>query len=591
MITLKIVWKFFFAQISLILISLLTIGFYLGYSLKNYYVNQISSQLTTNAILVRNMIDKDVVEGGVDSVDAVAKRIGNETHSRITIIDREGTVIGDSEKDPRKMENHIDRPEIRDALTGMYGKSIRYSETLDIEMIYLAIPMTDNGKINRVIRISLSLDHVNERITHIYKIIGWGTLLAILISLGIGFLFAKRMSRPITQMTRVARKISEGNFSERIRANSTDEIGDLARSFNSMSIELQKRIKSLSKEIGEKQAILSGMIEGVIAADSDQRIILFNTAAETMFNVSSRKALGRFYWEVIRHSGFNAVFQEVLDTGNPKTEEITLQYEGEKILHVQAAAITDEKKEHLAVVAVFHDITEIRRLERVRKEFVANVTHELRTPLTSIKGFVETLRDGAINDPENSLKFLNIIATHTDRLNQLLSDLLELSQIESGRTEMNLEPINIMDVINRVVSVFADTVHQRKQSITIDIQEDFPFVLVDEEKVEIVLINLLDNAVKYTPDNGEITVSAFDKGNNVQIEVSDTGMGIPDAELPRIFERFYRVDKARSRELGGTGLGLSIVKHIVDAHGGTVHAESEMGKGTRIIFTLLKSME
>ncbi|OIP28611.1 MAG: hypothetical protein AUK23_12675 [Deltaproteobacteria bacterium CG2_30_43_15] len=414
-------------------------------------------------------------------------------------------------------------------------------------------------------------------------------LLAVLISLGIGFMAARRMGKTLTQMTQAARKMVRGDFSELIRTDSKDEIGDLARSFNAMSIELQNKIETLTKEIDEKQAILSGMIEGVIAIDRNQRIILFNSASEGMFGVSSYRALGRFHWEVIRHSRLNPLFQEVLETGVPKMEELILRYGGERILRVQAAAIPTKKGNPWAVVAVFHDITQIRNLEKIRKEFVANVSHELRTPLTSIKGFVETLRNGAVNDPEKSLRFLEIIEKHTERLNRLITDLLNLSQIERGKIEMDLKPVNLVDVTSRVISNFKETADQKGQKIKANIPPVLPHVLADEERMETVMENLLDNAVKYTPNNGEITVSAFEKDDGVQVEVADTGIGIPTNSLPRIFERFYRVDKARSRELGGTGLGLSIVKHIIETHGGKVRAESEVGKGSRFIFNLPKS--
>jgi two-component system phosphate regulon sensor histidine kinase PhoR len=402
-------------------------------------------------------------------------------------------------------------------------------------------------------------------------------------------MLARRMGKPLTQMTMAARKMARGDFSELIRTDSKDEIGDLARSFNIMSIELQNKIETLTKQIGERQAILSGMIEGVIAIDQERRVILINSAAEEMLNIPTGKALGRFHWEVIRHSRLNPLFQEVLETGNPKMEEIILHYGGERILRVQAAAIPDQGGNPWAMVAVFHDITQIRDLERVRKEFVANVSHELRTPLTSIKGFVETLRNGALSDPEKSLRFLEIIEKHTERLNRLITDLLNLSQIESGKIGMNLKSIYLGDVVSRVISNFKEIAEQKRQNIKINIPPDLPHVMADEGRIETVMENLLDNAVKYTPDHGEITISVFDKDDDIQIEIADTGMGIPPKDLSRIFERFYRVDKARTRELGGTGMGLSIVKHIIEAHGGNVRAESEAGKGSRFIFNLPKS--
>ncbi|MBI4619490.1 MAG: HAMP domain-containing protein [Desulfobacterales bacterium] len=585
---LKIVWKLFLTQTSLIIISLLTIGLYSGISLKGHYLEQLAPQLTTNAVLIREIVGKQLIKGKRDTIDFLTKKLGSEIHMRVTIVDTAGTVLGDSEKDPLKMGNRLDRPEIREALRGKVGKSIRYSETLKTEMMYLALPVEIKDRIIGVVRVSLPLSEVEKKGGHIYEVIVWGAIIAVLISLGIGFMVARRMGKTLTQMTQAARKMVRGDFSELIRTDSKDEIGDLARSFNAMSIELQNKIETLTKEIDEKQAILSGMIEGVIAIDRNQRIILFNSASEGMFDVSSNRALGRFHWEVIRHSRLNPLFQEVLEAGVPKMEEIILRYGGERILRVQAAAIPTKEGNPWAVVAVFHDITQIRNLEKIRKEFVANVSHELRTPLTSIKGFVETLRNGAVNDPEKSLGFLEIIEKHTERLNRLITDLLNLSQIESGKIEMNLKPVNLVDVTFRVISNFKEIADRKGQKIKVNIPPVLPHVLADEERIETVMENLLDNAVKYTPNNGDIAVSALDKDSGIQIEVADTGIGIPPNDLPRIFERFYRVDKARSRELGGTGLGLSIVKHIIETHGGNVRAESEVGKGSRFIFNLPK---
>ncbi|MEW6614939.1 MAG: two-component system histidine kinase PnpS [Thermodesulfobacteriota bacterium] len=589
MSNLKIVWKLFLTQTSLIIISLLTIGMYAGISLKEHYLEQLVPQLTTNATLIRDIVAKELIDGRRDTIDFLTKKLGSEIHMRATIVDTAGIVLGDSEKNPLKMETHLDRPEIREALRGKVGKRIRYSETLKTEMMYLALPVEIKDRTIGVVRVSLSLSEVEKMGKHIYGVIVWGAIIAALISLGIGFMLARRMGKPLTQMTLAARKMARGDFSELIRTDSKDEIGDLARSFNTMSIELQNKIETLTKQIGEKQAILSGMVEGVVAIDRDRRVMLFNSAAEEIFDIPSSKALGRFHWEVIRHSSLNPLFQEVLETGAPKMEEIILQYGGERILRVQAAAIPDEEGNPWAMVAVFHDITQIRDLERVRKEFVANVSHELRTPLTSIKGFVETLRNGTVSDPEKSLRFLEIIEKHTERLNRLITDLLNLSQIESGKIGMNLKPVYLVDVVSRVISNFKEIAEQKGQNIKMNIPSALPHVLADEGRIETVMENLIDNAVKYTPDHGEITISAFDKDDGIQIEIADTGMGIPPKDLPRIFERFYRVDKARSRELGGTGLGLSIAKHIIEAHGGNVGAESEVGKGSRFIFNLSKS--
>ncbi|MBW2333050.1 MAG: HAMP domain-containing protein [Deltaproteobacteria bacterium] len=519
----------------------------------------------------------------------VTKRLGREINTRLTIINPEGMVLGDSEENPQKMENHSDRPEIKEAIKGRIGKSSRYSTTLKKDMMYLALPIKDDAyRVIGAVRVSIPLDELENRVGQIYRIIGWGGLLAVTISLGISFALARRVSRPISQMAQAAKMISKGDLSRRIREDSRDEIGDLAYSFNRMSEELQRQMGDLAREVSEKEALLSSMIEGVLAIDRDEHVILINQAAQRMLELGPDDALGKFHWEVIRNSEINNLFKEVLKTKEQKEVKLQIGPLDERAFMVYAAPIRAWGGNILGVVAVFHDVTEIRRLEKVRMEFVANVSHELRTPLTSIKGFVETLKRGAIDERENAVNFLDIIERHTDRLNQLITDLLDLSRVETGKKKMDFQPIKVEELINRAVSHFMEISNKNRPKIKYNIPSDLPMVLADEEGIETVLKNLLDNAVKYTPKRGEINITSTDKDDYIEIAVVDNGIGIPSRDLPRIFERFYCVDKARSRELGGTGLGLSIVKHIIEAHGGTVGVESEVGEGSRFTFTLSK---
>jgi len=585
----KIIWKFFFIQTVLILISLIIIGIYVSFSFKEYYIRAITTQLKSNALLIRDIVKADIQEKDIERLNLLIERLGREINTRLTIINPEGIVLGDSEENPQKMENHSDRPEIKEAIKGRIGKSSRYSTTLKKDMMYLAMPIRDaNHRLIGVVRISLPLDELQDRVGQIYRIIGWGGLMAVIISLGISFALARRVSRPISQMAQAARMISRGDLSQRIRVDSRDEVGDLAYSFNRMSEELQRQMGDLAREVSEKEALLSSMIEGVLAIDRDEHVILINQAAQIMLELGPDDALGKFHWEVIRNSEINNLFKEILKTKEQKTVEFQISPLDERTFMVHAAPIRGREANILGVVAVFHDVTEIRRLEKVRMEFVANVSHELRTPLTSIKGFVETLKRGAIDERENALNFLDIIERHTDRLNRLITDLLELSRVETGKKKMDFQPIKVEELINRAISHFMEISNKNLQKIKCNIPSDLPMVLADEEGVETVLKNLLDNAVKYTPKKGEIKITSTDKDGCIEIAVVDNGIGIPSKDLPRIFERFYCVDKARSRELGGTGLGLSIVKHIIEAHGGTVGVESEVGKGSRFTFTLSK---
>ncbi|OQY17223.1 MAG: hypothetical protein B6I32_01365 [Desulfobacterium sp. 4572_20] len=585
----KIIWKFFFIQTVPILISLIIIGIYISFFFKEYYIKAITTQLKSNSLLIRDIIKADIQEKDIEKLNLVTKRLGREINTRLTIINPEGMVLGDSEENPQKMENHSDRPEIKEAIKGRIGKSSRYSTTLKKDMMYLALPIKDDAyRVIGAVRVSIPLDELENRVGQIYRIIGWGGLLAVTISLGISFALARRVSRPISQMAQAAKMISKGDLSRRIREDSRDEVGDLAYSFNRMSEELQRQMGDLAREVSEKEALLSSMIEGVLAIDRDEHVILINQAAQRMLELGPDDALGKFHWEVIRNSEINNLFKEVLKTKEQKEVKLQIGPLDERAFMVYAAPIRAWGGNILGVVAVFHDVTEIRRLEKVRMEFVANVSHELRTPLTSIKGFVETLKRGAIDERENAVNFLDIIERHTDRLNQLITDLLDLSRVETGKKKMDFQPIKVEELINRAVSHFMEISNKNRPKIKYNIPSDLPMVLADEEGIETVLKNLLDNAVKYTPKRGEINITSTDKDDYIEIAVVDNGIGIPSRDLPRIFERFYCVDKARSRELGGTGLGLSIVKHIIEAHGGTVGVESEVGEGSRFTFTLSK---
>jgi len=585
----KIIWKFFFIQTVPILISLIIIGIYISFFFKEYYIKAITTQLKSNSLLIRDIIKADIQEKDIERLNLVTKRLGREINTRLTIINPEGMVLGDSEENPQKMENHSDRPEIKEAIKGRIGKSSRYSTTLKKDMMYLALPIKDDAyRVIGAVRVSIPLDELENRVGQIYRIIGWGGLLAVTISLGISFALARRVSRPISQMAQAAKMISKGDLSRRIREDSRDEVGDLAYSFNRMSEELQRQMGDLAREVSEKEALLSSMIEGVLAIDRDEHVILINQAAQRMLELGPDDALGKFHWEVIRNSEINNLFKEVLKTKEQKEVKLQIGHLDERAFMVYAAPIRAWGGNILGVVAVFHDVTEIRRLEKVRMEFVANVSHELRTPLTSIKGFVETLKRGAIDERENAVNFLDIIERHTDRLNQLITDLLDLSRVETGKKKMDFQPIKVEELINRAVSHFMEISNKNRPKIKYNIPSDLPMVLADEEGIETVLKNLLDNAVKYTPKRGEINITSTDKDDYIEIAVVDNGIGIPSRDLPRIFERFYCVDKARSRELGGTGLGLSIVKHIIEAHGGTVGVESEVGEGSRFTFTLSK---
>jgi len=400
----------------------------------------------------------------------------------------------------------------------------------------------------------------------------------------LSYLLSKRVVAPLLQMTEAAQKIARGDFRHRVRIRSGDEMEALAEALNRMAEDLQRKIQDLSDDRAKTLAILSGMVEGVLVLDEKGRIVLTNASFERMFGLSGGPWIGRYHYERLRHHPLNALIKEVIQTGKPLSQEVRLETAHRPHLQVQAS-VTEQTPR--SVVLVFHDITEIKRLERMRKDFVANVSHELRTPLAAIQGYLETLVDGGLENPAEAKEFLAILQKHTDRMTNIVRDLLQLSRIESGLDPIRPARIDLREAVDRNLLLLKPLAEKKGQTLDVSIAPGLS-LQADPEKLNQVLINLLDNAIKYTPDRGTISVGAAESDTAVTIEVRDSGIGIPKEDLTRIFERFYRVDRTRSRELGGTGLGLSIVKHIVEAHGGKITVESELGKGSRFILVLPK---
>ena len=584
----RIVWKLFFTYVIVVIVCLGIVGVYVGTSLRSYFIQRIAHRLTLNARLVEDILRDEFQSEDISRLRSSVKRLAGETETRITVIRPDGAVLADSEKDADLMDNHWNRPEVQVALKGEIGQSIRYSGTLKEKMMYLALPLKEADSVIGVVRLALPLTEVQAKIAHIYRAIVGGALLALLIALVIGFFTAESFARPLREMMSAAQNIAQGKYKE-LRVRSGNEIGQLAGALNRMSEKIQDDIRTITEGRNELRAILSSMAEGVIVVDKEGKILLLNSSAEKILGLSAEKVTGKFLWEVLRKEELISLVKKTLATGNEEGIEMVFDLPEVHVLHAQAAPILSEGQNNSGVVVVFHDITRLKQLEKLRREFVANVSHELKTPLTSIKGFVETLMEGAISDSENSLKFLKIIQQHTERLDNLVNDLLELSSIETGELPMNFEKIKLKELIDHVAASFADELSHKNQLLNITVTPGNLEAWIDEEKMQRALSNLLDNAHKYTPSGGQIEISATQELDRIKIEVSDTGEGIPGEHLPRIFERFYRVDKARSRQLGGTGLGLAIVKHIVLAHDGEISVESKVGVGTKFSIYLPKT--
>lgn len=581
--------KFFAASLLLVAISLGVAGFLIMGRLEQDALRQIRQSLTAQAHLAAAIFHPHLVlRESPSSIDPLADRLGEQIRVRLTVIRPDGTVAGDSSESGQSlaaMENHLQRPEVRQAIGEGLGTGMRFSDTVKMRMFYLALPLKEEGRLLGIVRLAVPLSELDAQLAHLRNVLLMVLLAALGLALALSYPFVLRLTRPLREMIGVAGELALGRLHQRVTIRSGDELADLGRVLNQMAADLETKMSEISEDRARLQAMLSSMVEGVLVLDQDSKILLLNTAIERMFQLESSTVVGRPLIEVFRHAQLHQLVQKVLSTKADQSEEIMMFMPEERIFTVQASVA---QKGGIAAVLVFHDVTKLKRLERVRKDFVANVSHELRTPLTSIKGYIEALIDGAKDDPQKCADFLGIIEKHTDQLNALLFDLLQLSTIESGQYQWQRGSVSASDLIEKAVHLLRPLAEKKGQSILVSQAEGVGPMTGDADKLTEVLINLIDNAIKYTPEGGRITVEARKREGVVEITVGDTGIGIPSREIPRIFERFYRVDRARSREMGGTGLGLSIVKHIVEAHGGKVSVESQVGKGSRFVVTLPK---
>ncbi len=588
---LKLQWKLTFIFCGAVLVGLAFGYFYLTDHLKSYLEKNREADLKKELFLSRALLETDAaLSKDLGGVDAAAHRIGEALDLRATVIAEDGTVVGDSEMDPearRTAQNHKDRPEIRDAFEKGFGISKRHSISIGKDLLYVAVPFKA-GQNAGCLRLALPLSVLEDLEAKMLHIVIYAIGLIFLLSLFLTYIVSTLVSKPLKEMSQISRAMALGDFSRKPLIYPDDEIGDLAKAFAYMSERIKEQIEKIKKEGAKLDAVLSSMLEGIMVVDEKGSILLANPSIRKFFYMDldpEQKAP----IEVIRHAAVQDIVDGVLRGGKDAIgHEISLSQPQERVLQVNGVPILRNNRMEGAVL-VFHDITELRRLEKVRQDFVANVSHELRTPIASIQGYAETLLDGAIDDKKNAKDFVKIIAEDSRRLARLIEDLLDLSKIESGKMKMVPEPLEIGPTVKRILKVLEKPVKNKSISAKADIPEDLPKVLADPERLSQVFMNLLDNAVKYTPEGGSVTVTACRDHDRIRVDVSDSGIGIPETDLPRIFERFYRVDKSRSQELGGTGLGLSIVKHIVQAHGGEVSVRSVLGQGSTFSFTLTRA--
>ena len=578
----KLLWQLYPAYLIITLGSLVFLGWYVSKTLREFYLAQTAEDLRVRAEFLGPQVMGRLAVVDTGGVNLLCRNYGKAGSTRITVILPSGRVIGDSDEDPTKMDNHSDRPEVIEALAGRVGKSIRFSYTQGKDMIYLAVPVRPEGKTLYVLRTAKPLTAIISALNKVYFRVVWASAALIIILGVLGFFLSRRISKPLENLRNGVERFAKGDLQYKLPLFRTKEISDLAEAMKYMAERLDERIKTIVEQRNELEILLSGMIEGVLAVDTDERVIMLNQAAGRLFGVNPAEAQGRNILEVVRNTDLENFIRSALSSREPVEREISIIVQGkERLLQAHGTLLREEQGLRTATLIVFHDITRLRMLENIRRDFVANVSHELKTPITSIKGFVETLLAGAKNDPEEAGRFLRIIAKQADRLSSIIDDLLNLSRIEQEeeKGEIQLEERQIRDILSGAIQSCKASAEAKNINIELLCPENLQ-ALIEARLLELAVVNLIDNAIKYSESGSSVQVEALIKDSEVIINVRDHGCGIEKKYLPRLFERFYRVDKSRSRKLGGTGLGLALVKHIVLVHSGRVSVESTPGKGS-----------
>ncbi|MDD3845894.1 MAG: ATP-binding protein [Syntrophorhabdaceae bacterium] len=546
-----------------------------SYLIRDYQIERTAQELKDIAIVIGTRTMEMPSGTGSASTDRFVKEMGKRINTRITLVAPDGKVIADSEEDPGRMENHRTRIEIAQAFEGGTGRFLRVSETLGQEMLYIAVPVQREGKTMYVLRVSKFLKDIKTVSRELNTKILLITVVVLVAALIGAFIFARTIYRPIGELSAAIRRVASHDFSTRVLLREQDELKEVADSFNDMTDEMQDLFSDLTAQKEELNSIISSLQEGLLVLDREEQVLLINDSLKTLMGPDVE--IGRPYWEVIREPALNELVNRVHVEKTNHIGEITIN----GAVFLCSATFLGSKEE---MVLVFHDITEIRKLEKVKSDFVLNVSHELRTPLTSIKGFVETMEmEGSLSDEQRH--YLMIVKRNTARLINVVSDLLALSRLEEKNPVLELEPLDMPELVEGVLKIFEEQIRAKGFFVEVRAAEELLPVMGDAFKLEQVFVNLFDNAIKYT-DAGGITVEMETRDNTVVISVADTGQGIPSEHIDRIFERFYVVDKSRSKKLGGTGLGLSIVKHIILLHNGKITVQSSPGKGTRFVITL-----
>jgi two-component system phosphate regulon sensor histidine kinase PhoR len=590
----RLLWHIFPSILVITLAAMGAATWYCTFAVKDFFYDHMHGDIEARATLLQPEINR-LLEESPDELQAFCRRVGRQAATRITVIAGNGQVLADSNESPANMDNHGDRPEIITGFTGQVGSSIRFSKTLGHNRLYIALPAysTSDGT-NTVLRLSLPISAIEKALGSIHLKIFLGAVVVVAAVTLAAYSVARRISHPIVALQQSAEKLARGESLSPFQGGDyrvSLEMASLTTSFNAMADQVQHRLHDISRKNNELEAVFSSMIEPVMAIDTEEQIIRINRAAARLFNLDPSKITGQSFTGLIRNRELQALTTLVLEGGETVQEEVTV-FDGikEKQMRTRVAPLLDATDNSIGVLIVMNDMSRIHRLENLRREFVANVSHELKTPITSIKGYVETLLDGALDDKEDALAFLRVISKQGDRLNSIIDDLLTLSRIEQQDELVPLTTCYILPILESATQACSLYASEKQMQFDINCPANLE-ASISDALLEQAVINLLTNAITYSPPGSPIVVQAKEivserNEREITIQVQDKGIGIEPDHQKRIFERFYRCDKARSREGGGTGLGLAIVKHIAQSHGGNVEVESTPGKGSTFTIRL-----
>ena len=578
--------------LAVIAVIVILMGAFFIFFLNYFYMETLRESLYNQArlasVLIEEMLERDA---GYDEIDTLAKDLGKELGVRLTIVDADGTVLADTNQDPLLMENHINRPEIIEAMETYKGIATRYSVTLDEEMYYLAIPINTvaptgtQPETRAIIRLAIPLAAIKEAMNSLVVFIIGALLLSSLIALATAVAFSERITGPISKISSAARSIAEGNYNPELHVAGKDELAVLAQNIKDMGGSLKKKIELVLWEKNKVETVVSSMSSGIILTDRDLNIELINPAAEELFDLKSNYVIGKPFNMAIRYYALNENLKAVSQDGEARVIEVNLYYPRATVLDTYILPVYGTDHSIIGSLILFHETTELRSLEKMRSDFVANVSHELRTPLTTVRGYTETILHEELTR-EQLVDFLQIIDKETKRLSSLLDDLLDLAQIENEKGLVKKEPVDMSGLISEAVERVEDARTVQDVTVNLDLPGQSIYVSGNPEWLRQALVNILENSIKHGYEKGQIGISLSTAGGQAEIIITDNGPGIPEEDLPHVFERFYRVDKARSRKSGSTGLGLSIVKHILEAHDACYTLQSKVGEGVTFTITL-----